>query len=179
MWTIQNVSPDTVSTTDTPIPLTWAPGQRLSVPIRYATGSAQIQAAIFAQQLAVLNYGSVAPSEGWAPVTYVLLGTQTLDGLTPATLTQSGETGPLTLGLWTRGTLLVNLTALTSGASLAVNFQAWDGAVWYPALPVIAAASSVGPLAVTAWDPPAPLGRFVWMITGQVSATAVYQLGGG
>ena len=177
MWMLQNVSPDTVSVTDTPIPLTWIAQAIVAVPVRYVVQSDQLQAAIFAQQLVVIQYGSVAPVNPWAPVSYVVLGTQTAAGLQPATLLQSSQTGPLTVGLWPTGRLLINVTSLATDASLAVGWQSWDGAIYYPVEAVQAAITTVGPQPVVPWNPPAFAGRWVWTVTGSsVTASVVYQV---
>jgi hypothetical protein len=175
-WTVVNVSGDTVSITDTPIPVTWEPGAIQTVPAAYFLASAQLSQAVANQQLCIVGWGAYAPLPRWAPLTYVLLGTGSVGSLTPVTLTQSGVTGPLTLAPYTQGTLLLNLTAVgASGASLAVSCEAWDGQTYYPAQAVIAATSAPGPI-LQAWVPPAPAARFVWTVTGSVTATALYQL---
>lgn len=177
MWLIQNVSADSVTVTDTPIPLAWLPQQSLAVPLSYVLGSTALPAAILAQQLVVLQYGSATAGGPWAPVSYVLLGTQAETGLQPATLLQSSQTGPLTLGLWTTGRVLVNVTALATDASLAIGWQAWDGVAYYPAQTVLGAVTTPGPQPIVPWNPPAFAGRFVWTVTGaSVSATVCYQL---
>ncbi|NMP20762.1 hypothetical protein [Sulfobacillus harzensis] len=175
-WTVQNVSQDSVTVTDTPIPVSWTPGQVQTVPLTYFLHSAQLSQAVQNQQLCVVNYGAFAPLPPFAPLTYTVLGTPGATGLTPVTLTQNGASPPVTLGPYTVGTVLLNVTALgASGDSLALGFEAWDGTVYYPAQSVIAAVSSVGPVSA-AFNPPALAGRFVWTVSGSVSVTALYQL---
>ncbi len=176
MWTVQNVSADIVSITDTPILLTWNPGALQSVPMAYFQQSRQLSQAIASQQLCVIAYGSFAPIASWAPLTYVVAGTLTNTGLQPVTLTQSLNTAPLTLGPFTQGTVLLNVTAFgASGDSVALGFQAWDGVVFYPVQSVIAATTTMGPLSA-AWNPPALAGRFVWTVSGSATVSLLYHV---
>lgn len=174
-WTIQNVSLDTIATTDTPIPLTWVAGQILLVPITYVTGSAQIAQAIQNQQLCVVAYGAATPQRAWGPLTYVIQGTAGTGALAPVALTQSGASPPLTTGLWTTGTLLVNVVTLATDSSLTLALQAWDGAVYYPAQSLGSAITTVGAQLLVAAPPPIA-GRLTWTVTGSGSWTLLYQL---
>ena len=175
MWTVQNVSQDTVTVTDTPIPVTWMPGQQQTVPMADFLHSAQLGQAVQNQQLCVVSYGTFQPLPRFAPLTYVVVGTVTATGLQPATLTTNGQGAPLTLAPFASGEVLLNVTTLTSGSSLAVNFEGWDGAVYYPTEPVLAAVTAPG--AVQAgWPPSGVAGRFTWTVVGSVTASLLYQL---
>jgi hypothetical protein len=173
-WTVQNVSADTLTVTDTPIPISWAPGQIQHVPLAYFLQSAQLSQALVNLQLCVTAYGAFTPLPPFAPVTFAVLGTLGATGLTPVILTQNGRSAPLTLGPYAAGRVLVNIQALTSGSSLALGFQDWDGATYYPVQAVGSTLSAVGPVAVT-WNPPSLAGRFTWTVVGSVTVTGIYQ----
>lgn len=174
-WTVQNVSQDTITVTDTPIPVSWVPGQIQTLPLAYFLHSAQLSQAVQNMQLCVVSYGAFAPLPAFAPLTFPVLGALSATGLTPVTLTQNGQSAPLTLGPFSQGSVLMNVSALTSAASLTLAFQAWDGTVYYPAQAVGSAISTTGPVAV-AWDPPTLAGRFQWTVTGSVTLTLLYQV---
>jgi hypothetical protein len=174
-WTVMNVSPDTVTITDTPIPISWVPGQIRVVPVAYLAGSAQLSQAMVAMQLCITAYGAWMPLPPFAPVTYAVQGNWQETGLVPVTVTQDGNSPPLTLGPFTQGSLLMNVADLTSGSSVALSFAAWDGAVYYPAQAVGSTLTSAGPVAV-AWDPPTLAGRFQWTVSGSVTWTVLYQV---
>lgn len=174
-WTVVNVSGNTVSITDTPIPLTWEPGQRQLVPVAYVTASAQLSQAVANQQLCIPQYGAFAPLPRWAPLTYVVAGSLGAAGLQPGTVQQSGASAPLTLGPFRQGVVLANVTALSAGGSASLGFEAWDGTTYYPAETVIADITGTGPWQV-AWAPGAPAGRFVWTVSGSLSWTLCYHV---
>lgn len=174
-WTVQNVSPDTITVTDTPIPVSWVPGQVQIVPAAYFLRSAQLSQAIQGMQLCITAYGAFTPLPTFAPLTYVAQGTWGATGLTDVTVTQSGVGPPLTLGPYQQGTVLIDVLALSSGGSVALAFQAWDSITYYPPQTVGSTLTATGAVAV-AWNPPALAGRFRWTVSGSVTWTVLYQV---
>lgn len=175
-WTVQNVSADSVAITDTPIPISWAPGQVQSVPMADFLYSAQLSQAIQNLQLVVTQYGTFQPLPRFAPLTLTLLGTNGATGLVPVTLTQNGQSPPITCGPFTTAQLLINVSAVgTSGGSLAFGLQTWDGAAYYPVQALGSTLSAVG-LQTVSFTPPLLAARVTWTVSGSVTVTTLCQL---
>ena len=86
---------------------------------------------------------------------------------------QSGESNPLTMGVFSEGKILLNVTALTG--TLAIGWQDFDGTNYYPVITEIAAVSSVGAYTAVFSDPRLA-GRFVWTLTGTATFSLIVQM---
>jgi len=181
MWQVQNVSPDTVSVTDLPIPITWAPQQIQPVPVASWGFSPQLSAALAAGQLCVVAYQDAGPAPRWGPLTLTVIGTQTATGLQPATVTGNGSSPYWTTGPFARGQIFARVVAAASGSSFTLRAAPWDGlpaaASGYAAETLWGPITSpqVGPPDLW-WTPPLLAAQFQWTATGSASVTVVVQL---
>lgn len=181
MWQVQNVSTDTVSVTDLPIPITWAPNAIQGVPVASWGFSAQLSAALAAGQLCVVAYQDAGPAPRWGPMTVTVLGTQTATGLQPATVTGDGASPYLTTGPFTRAQIFARVVAMASGSSFTLAAAPWDGyaastagyaaeTLWGPVT-----SAQVGPPDLV-WTPPLLAAQIQWTATGSSSVSVVLQL---
>lgn len=168
-WTVQNVSQAPVPVLDVPDPQTIAPGASAEFQVRDFLNSTTLAQNVASGALCVVNYGDFAPMSQWAPVTYQA-------NPTPATaITTNGQSLPFTLAPFSAGMVLLNVTALGSGGSIAVGFQQYDGTTYYPVQAVITSQTATG-TAAQAFSPQGMAGRLTWTVAVSATFSLLWQL---
>lgn len=167
MWTILNSTSASVVVNDIAIPQTIAPYGTASFYVSDVLASRVLGENIANGSLCVTTYGSFAASDEFLPVSFPVhpLNTET----------QSGAGNPLTLGVFAQGMLLLNVTALTQGSSLAIGFQPFDGTAYYPPVSAIASVTATGPVDAS-FATVAGAGRFTWTVAGSVTFSLIAQM---
>src|SRR5579875_3311371 len=155
MWSILNNSGASISVNDVPVPQEILPYQTATFEAADVLTSRTLAENIANGSLCVVDFGSFAQGGSFLPVTYPIHPL--------ATETTNGTSNPVTMGVFSQGLLMLNVTALTAGSSLSIGWEAFDGATYYPVETEIANVTSVGAQAMP-FSQYGIAGRFTWMI---------------
>lgn len=167
-WTIYNASTASINVTDIAQPQQILPATALEFEFADVMQSRVLAQNIALGALVVTACGDYGPMTGpVAPVTYSVHALQQES--------QDGNSGPFTMAPFSDGLLLLNVTALGSGSSVAIGFEPWDGATYYPAVSAVAAQTVVGPVTQT-FKPAGIAGRFTWTVVGTATFGLLYQV---
>ncbi len=166
MWNIQNVSSGSIAVNDIPIPQTILPYQSVAFFSSDVLHSRVLSENIASGALVITNFGSFAPGTLWLPLTYVVHPM--------ASETQSGQSLPFTMGVFSQGTLLLNVSAITG--SLNIGYEEYDGTAYYPLGTDILNVTATGPQNPVAFSSYGICGRFVWTLTGTATFSLIAQM---
>ncbi len=165
MWTIGNQTSASISVKDIPIPQDLLPYSSGQFEVTDVLTSKTLAENIASGALVVTNFGTFAPGGPWLPVTYPLhpLAQEII----------SGQSVPVTVGVFSQGKILLNVTALTG--TLSIAWQEYDGTTYYPIGTEIAAISAVGVYAAPFSDY-GIAGRMAWTLTGTATFSLALQM---
>ncbi len=161
MWTILNQSQATITVNDVSEPQEMLPNTSAAFPLSDVLSSLTLSKNLAEGALVATSMQSFAPGGPWAPVTYPLW-TQT------TSQTQNGDSFYVTTGVYSAGTLLANVSAITG--TLTLLWQPFDGVNEYPAQTLVSA-TATGSLAPTSIPLAGVCGRLAWMLSSGGSAT--------
>lgn len=155
MWTISNQTSASISVKDIPIPQDLLP---------YSSGNFEASDVLISNTLAeniasgalvITNFGTFAPGGPWLPVTY---------NIHPlAQELASGNSSPVTTGVFTQGRILLDVTELSG--TISIGWEDYDGTSYYPTVTEITAISSTGQY-TTPFSNYGIAGRMIWTLTG-------------
>lgn len=167
MWTIYNSSGASISVNDIPVPQEILPYQTAMFEAADVLTSRTLAENLANGSFCVVNFGSFAPGGPFLPVTYPIHPL--------ATETANGASKPVTVGVFHQGLLMLNVTSMTSGSSLSIGWEAFDGTTYYPVETEIANVTSVGAQAMP-FSQYGVAGRFTWTVTGSVTFSLLLQM---
>ncbi|WP_304459069.1 hypothetical protein [Alicyclobacillus sendaiensis] len=167
MWTIVNNSGTSISVNDIPVPQEILPYQTAMFEAADVLTSRTLAENLANGSLCVINFGTFTQGGPFLPVTYPVHPM--------ATETANGASNPFTVGVFSQGLLLLNVTAMASGSSLSIAWEAFDGSVYYPAETEIANVTSTGAQAIP-FSQYGVAGRFTWTVTGSVTFSLLLQM---
>lgn len=161
MWTILNQSSAAITVNDIPDPQELLANTSGDFELADVTTSRTLAQNLALGALVVTNMGTLSPAGPWAPVTYPVW-TNT------SNQTQNGQSPYFTTGVYSAGTLLANVSAVTG--TLTFLWQPFDGINEYPAQ-TIASVTATGPLAPTSIPLAGVCGRLTFTLSSGGSAT--------
>ncbi len=161
MWTILNQSSAAITVNDIPDPQELLANTSATFELADVTTSRTLAQNLAIGALVVTNMGTLSPAGPWAPVTYPVwtnTGSQTQDGQSPL----------FTTGVYSAGTILTNVTAVTG--TLTLLWQPSDGINDYPAQTLVSA-TAIGLLPPTSIPLAGVCGRLTFTLSSGGSAT--------
>lgn len=167
MWIIYNQSNAALSVNDIPEPQEVLSNTSASFSVSDVTTSHILAENIANGALVVTSFGTFGTAGPWLPVTYPV-------HLSGAEL-QDGYSNPVTVGVFTQGQLLLNVTAISVGGSLEIGWQEWDGAAYYPASILISSVTATGPISVP-FSTYGIAGRATWTVSGSATFSLLLQM---
>ncbi|MCL6442453.1 MAG: hypothetical protein K6T83_03140 [Alicyclobacillus sp.] len=159
MWTVLNQSNASIPISDIPIPQTLEPNESGKFLPRDVMSSLALQTNLANGSLVVTEMGSLAPSEGWLPVSFPVNNGEVL---------RDGQSPTFTTAMYREGTLYVNVTDLSG--TLTLGYQQFDGTTYYPDTTLVTI-NATGPQTPIQISSLGFAGRVTWTLSSGGSAT--------
>jgi len=166
-WTLYNSSSASIAVNDIPIPQTILPYTSATFQAQDVISSLTLNSNLANGALCVTNFGSFDVGGPWLPVTYPAHAS--------AQETQNGNSLTFTMGVFQQGKLLLNVTAISVGGSIAIGWEDFDGTTYYPNQTEITAVTVIGQTPAT-FTQYGIAGRLTWTIVGTVTFSLALQM---
>jgi hypothetical protein len=166
-WTIQNNSTASINVTDIPIPQELLPYTSAQFAPSDVLTSRILGENLGNGSLCVTNFGTFGTADGvFYPLTYPLLPM--------GAISTNGGSAPVTMGVFQEGTLMANVLSVSSGGSLTLAWEDYDGTTYYP-VGTVGTIDSAG-AQVFALSEYGTAGRLTWMVSGSVQCSLSLQV---
>lgn len=166
-WTILNTSTASINVTDIPIPQELLPNTSAVFHPTDVLTSRILGENLGNGSLCITNFGTFGASNGaYYPVTYPLVGM--------TTISTNGASNPFTVGVFRQGTLMVNVESLSSGGSLTLSWEDFDGETYYP-VGTVGEVTEAGAY-VFSLQEYGIAGRVSWQVSGSAECSMALQM---